>query len=304
MLGEVVEVVVERALAGHRDVEALPSVVLLDHGQEPVDVGLALDGDQRGVAVLGDQPRIAGRVVDRGAVDDAGRLALRDEVVDEGLELGAVDGLRLRADDDQLVDAVPVGREPRAEQVFRPLRLRRPGHVPVGGQVPGKEHGSRGECDHDRTDPGAEDTPRMAARRAREPLGQAHLAQYARAGRARAPGVRPATPEDACWPHSPAAAWMRSWSHQDHEGGTDVRHHRHHQQLGRARRPGGRRPRGQALLERLRRPREGDRHPPRHGSRRAARRRPRQTRWRRSTTRSPTSAPRSTGVAWSPRPER
>ena len=69
-----------------------------------------------------------------------------------------------------------------AEQVFGLLRLRVPGHVPVRRQVPGKEHGGRGQRDDDRTDPGAEDdaTGGGSTRARASPSGP--LAQYALPG--------------------------------------------------------------------------------------------------------------------------
>ena len=49
VLRELVEVVVDRPLARHHHGEAVPAVLVLDQGKEPVDVLLALHADQRGV---------------------------------------------------------------------------------------------------------------------------------------------------------------------------------------------------------------------------------------------------------------
>ena len=73
VLGEVVEVVVERPLAGHHHAEAVPAVALLDHRQERIDVGLSLDPDQDGVPVARGCQR-------RRAVDDARRLRPREQL--------------------------------------------------------------------------------------------------------------------------------------------------------------------------------------------------------------------------------
>ena len=54
VLRELVEVVVERAPAGHHDAEAVTAVAALDEAQEPVDVALALDADQHGMPVARD----------------------------------------------------------------------------------------------------------------------------------------------------------------------------------------------------------------------------------------------------------
>jgi hypothetical protein len=94
VLREVVEVVLEGALARHRDAEAVAPVVSLDHAQEPVDVCATLHRDQGGVLVLGDLRGIVRLVVGRGVEHDPGRFALRHEPPDERLEGGVLDRAR------------------------------------------------------------------------------------------------------------------------------------------------------------------------------------------------------------------
>jgi hypothetical protein len=102
---------------------------VLDHRQQRIHVGLPLDADEHGVAVLRDAEGTR-------AVDGAGRPRLREQPAAEGLEGGIPRGQRRRADDDQLVDGVAVGREPREEQLLGARGLRRAGDVPLGRQVP------------------------------------------------------------------------------------------------------------------------------------------------------------------------
>src|SRR5581483_10548096 len=109
-----------------------------------------------------------------GAVDDAGRLALTEQARDERPEARVADGVRRRADDDQLVARVPIRREALPEELRGLLRLGVAGHVPLRRQVARQEDDGETDADEDRRDPGGERAPRMAARRARESFGQAH----------------------------------------------------------------------------------------------------------------------------------
>ena len=172
VLREVVEVMVERPLAGHRDAEAVAPVALLDHRQELVDVGLSLDPDQNRVPV----PRGGEQ---RSAEDDSGRLRLRHELFGERAERRVGDGLGFRANDDQLVDAALVGRELPGEDPLGLSRLGAARDVPVRRQVARQERDGEPERDHDRAQPSEQHAPRMTTRCPRETLGHAHPAvQY------------------------------------------------------------------------------------------------------------------------------
>jgi hypothetical protein len=167
VLRELVEVLVERPLAGHRDGEAVAAVRLLDGRHERIDVRLALHPDQQRVTVARDLQR-------KGARDDPRGLALSAEPPHERPERRVFHGVRLRADDDQLVHRPRVRREPLAEEVLGLLRLRIPGHVSGGRQVPWQEQDREGERDDDCPEPGAERAPRMAARPPGEAFGNSH----------------------------------------------------------------------------------------------------------------------------------
>src|SRR5581483_6666298 len=153
VLGEGVEVVVERALSRHRDAEPVAAVVALDDAEQAVDVSLTLHRDQR-------------------------RLPVAQQAGDERPEARIVDRPPRRADDDQLVDRVLVRGKALPEELRRLLRLGLARHVPLRRQVPRQEDDGEADADDDRRDPGGERAPRMAARRARKSFGQAHRQEF------------------------------------------------------------------------------------------------------------------------------
>jgi hypothetical protein len=111
VLGEVVEVVVEGAAAGDRNLKAVATVVRTDDRKQGIDVAASQDRDQRRVAVGRHERRIPGRVVAPRSIDDARSCAGPHQRRDERLEPRVADRSCRGANDDELVGGGSIGRE-------------------------------------------------------------------------------------------------------------------------------------------------------------------------------------------------
>ena len=175
-LRELVDVVVGRLGARHRDLESAPAVFLLDRLDDVDDrllrIAFELDRDQDGVPIRRDEALVLERIP-RGR-DGAGRSGDLDQLAEPGHELWIVDGELRRADDDELGRQVvePLGEE-LALEVVADLGLRVVRHLGVGGQRASEEASDRDKGESAEDEPDGDRPPRTQRARSSQPLGHA-----------------------------------------------------------------------------------------------------------------------------------
>ena len=137
LLGEEVEVVVERLLARHGDLELAVLARLLDGRDDLFGLVLAEDRERHHcrVAILGDEPRST--VVEvRARLRERPYVALGDKRSDEARELVGLDRETIGADDDDVADELARLRRKRLEpHGVRALGLRVVRRRTLGGEA-------------------------------------------------------------------------------------------------------------------------------------------------------------------------
>ncbi len=167
VLGELAEVVVQRPVAGDRDLERRPRVRPPDGADHAVDAGGGIlrhrELDHRRVPVARDERGVAGRGQIRADALDPLRVAyLARQRAEERAEGRRVDRVARRMDDDEVGDRCPRGRrEGGLAHVLRALRLWVVGRVPLGRQRAAQESPDRDERQHHCGEPGADRPPRV-----------------------------------------------------------------------------------------------------------------------------------------------
>ncbi len=167
LLGEEVEVVVERLLARHRDLELAVLARLLDGRDDLFGLVLAEDRERhhRRVAILGDEPRRT--VVEvRARLRERPYVALGDKRADEARELVGLDRETIGADDDDVADELARLRRKRLEpHGVRALGLRVVRRRTLGGEAVAEQQRDRRDCEDEHDDPRSDRPPRMTCAR-------------------------------------------------------------------------------------------------------------------------------------------